>query len=119
MEELHQAYQRVRVANSQYGAEPQTCDLYNELHARLGRDPTKVAVWIPLKSLGPATNSEEEDQKEKDNGEQEWQVLAIPLAKIFFEFLLQSSQSHKASTEVPEPSEGTSGKHAHFFHYNL
>lgn len=44
VEELHQAYQRVRVANSQYGAEPQTCDFYNELHARLGRDPTSIPL---------------------------------------------------------------------------
>ncbi|EMP32849.1 Troponin I, fast skeletal muscle [Chelonia mydas] len=42
IKELRQVYQKAREVNSRSGAEPHTCQFYDELHAILGSDPTST-----------------------------------------------------------------------------
>ncbi|EMP31429.1 hypothetical protein UY3_11455 [Chelonia mydas] len=71
IKELRQAYQKTREANGRSGSEPQTCRLYDELHAILGgaATTTPTMCFDPVQGVGGNTEvgfgGEEVDEEEE------------------------------------------------------
>ncbi|CAM5161317.1 unnamed protein product [Eretmochelys imbricata] len=71
IKELRQAYQKNREANGRSSSEPQTCHLYDELHAILGGAATTTPTLCFDSVPGVGGNTEVGFGGEEDDGEEE------------------------------------------------
>ncbi|KAM7166308.1 uncharacterized protein RBU57_007199 [Macrochelys suwanniensis] len=67
IKELRQAYQRTRDANGRSGSEPQTCHLYDELHAILGGAASTIPPMFYDSVSGSSETTEEHFREEEDD----------------------------------------------------
>ncbi|EMP31951.1 Zinc finger and SCAN domain-containing protein 29 [Chelonia mydas] len=115
--ELRQAYQKTREANSCFGAKPQTCCFYEQLHPILGRDPTKTPTLSVDTSQGTqaATGNNEEDivdeeeEEEEENAQQANGGSILPNSQYPF-LTLEPIPSQDALVRDCGGGEGTSGR---------
>ncbi|CAM5100499.1 unnamed protein product [Eretmochelys imbricata] len=82
LKELRQAYQRSREANGHSGSEPQTCRLYDELHALLGGVPTTTAV-LCVDSINGLSHNRDADFGDEEDEEEEVEAQQASGETIF------------------------------------
>ncbi|XP_053883714.1 uncharacterized protein LOC128836981 [Malaclemys terrapin pileata] len=118
VKELRQAYQKTKEANGCSGSEPRTCHFYAELHAILGGAATITPPVIVDSGSGivssatpedSADGGEEEEEEEEDELAESTQHSVLPNSQDLFLTLTEvPSQPSQASTQDPDPMEGTS-----------
>ncbi|XP_065423515.1 uncharacterized protein LOC135975654 [Chrysemys picta bellii] len=111
VKELRQAYQKTKEANGRSRSEPRTCRFYAELHAILGGAATTTPPVIVDSGSGIVSSATPEDSA--DGGEEEEDELAestqhsvLPNSQDLF--LTLTEVPSQASTQDPDPMEGTS-----------
>ncbi|EMP32017.1 hypothetical protein UY3_10848 [Chelonia mydas] len=75
LKELRQAYQKTREANGRSGSEPQTCRLYDELHAILGASATTIPAVLFDSFNGDGGNTESGFGDEEDDDDDDEEVV--------------------------------------------
>ncbi|XP_065407447.1 uncharacterized protein LOC135972652 [Chrysemys picta bellii] len=119
VKELRQAYQKTKEANGRSGSEPRTCRFYAELHAILGGAATTTPPVIVDSGSGIVSSAtledsadggeEEEEEEEEDELAESTQHSVLPNSQDLFLTLTEvPSQPSQASTQDPDPMEGTS-----------
>ncbi|XP_065416053.1 pre-mRNA-splicing factor CWC22 homolog [Chrysemys picta bellii] len=118
VKELRQAYQKTKEANGRSGSEPRTCRFYAKLHAILGGAATTTQPVIVDSGSGivssatpedSADGGEEEEEEEEDELAESTQHSVLPNSQDLFLTLTEvPSQPSQASTQDPDPMEGTS-----------
>ncbi|EMP29821.1 Zinc finger and SCAN domain-containing protein 29 [Chelonia mydas] len=116
IKELRQVYQKAREANSCSGAEPNTCQFDNKLHAILGGEPTST----PTRNMDTSQVCESRDNKEdymldekeeeKDNGRQASGGSILPKSQEIF-LTLEPCGSQNNTVADRDAREGTSGEY--------
>ncbi|CAM4545836.1 unnamed protein product [Caretta caretta] len=116
LKELRQADQRTREANGHSRSEPQTCRLYDELHALLGGVPTTTPV-LRMDSINGLSHNrdadfgDEEDEEEEVEAQQASGETIFPDSQeLFFTPDLVPSQPTEGRLLDLEGGEGSSGK---------
>ncbi|XP_065427423.1 SRRM2 protein homolog rsr-2-like [Chrysemys picta bellii] len=117
VKELRQTYQKTKEANGHSGSEPRTCRFYAELHAILGGAATTTPPVIVDSGLGIVSSATpedsadggEEEEEEEDELAESTQHSVLPNSQDLFLSLTEvPSQPSQASTQDPDPMEGTS-----------
>ncbi|XP_065445116.1 uncharacterized protein LOC135982422 [Chrysemys picta bellii] len=112
VEELRQAYQKTKEANSRSGSEPRTCRFYAELHAILGRAATTTPPLTVdseagvISSATPEDSADGEEEEEEDELAENTQHSVLPNSQDLF--LSLTEVPSQASIQDHDPIEGTS-----------
>ncbi|XP_065414357.1 uncharacterized protein LOC135973736 [Chrysemys picta bellii] len=116
VKELRQAYQKTKEANGRSGSEPRTCRFSAELHAILGGAATTTPPVIVDSGSGIVSSATPEDSADGGEGEEEeeeedelaesTQHSVLPNSQDLF--LTLTEVPSQASTQDPDPMEGTS-----------
>nr|XP_048700799.1 uncharacterized protein LOC125634301 [Caretta caretta]XP_048700800.1 uncharacterized protein LOC125634301 [Caretta caretta] len=122
LKELRQADQRTREANGHSRSEPQTCRLYDELHALLGGVPTTTPV-LRMDSINGLSHNrdadfgDEEDEEEEVEAQQASGETIFPDSQeLFFTPDLVPSQPTEGRLLDLEGGEGSSAANVSSLH---
>nr|XP_048693285.1 uncharacterized protein LOC125631115 [Caretta caretta] len=106
LKKLRQAYQKTQEAKARSGSEPQTCRLYDELHAILGGAPTTTPHLYVDSRKGVSRNRDEDFGDEEDRAHQASRETVLPDSQELF-ITLEPIPSQPGLPDL-EGREGTS-----------